>query len=124
MIEFFVEGKPVPQGSMKYIGNGRMIHNRQAELATWRALIAIKAKETGIWATDNLVKLDLTFHLKKPKTVKRDYPTVAPDLDKLCRSVFDALSNGIAYLDDQQVTELSARKIYSDTPGVLIKIFT
>ena len=122
MIEFFVEGTPVPQGSMKYIGNGRMIHSRQAELATWRALIAHKAKETGIWVTEEPVRLELVFHLRKPKTVKREFPTVAPDLDKLIRAVGDALHN-VAYLDDSQIIDISAKKVYSDTLGVQIKIF-
>jgi crossover junction endodeoxyribonuclease RusA len=122
MIEFFVEGKPIPQGSMKYIGKGRMIHSRQAELALWRALIAQKAKQVGIWATEEPVKLHLTFHLKKPKSVKREYPTVPPDVDKLIRAVLDSLTNFV-YLDDSQVISVFGEKIYSDTPGVKIKIF-
>ena len=55
----------------------------------------------------------------KPKTVKRIYPFVRPDLDKLCRAVLDALT-GIAYKDDQQVVSLFATKSYGERAGVFI----
>ena len=63
----------------------------------------------------------MTFRLKKPKTVKRDFPTVAPDLDKLVRGVLDSLT-ACAYLDDSQVIDIKAKKVYSDIPGVDIEI--
>ena len=68
---------------------------------------------------DGAVQLELTFVLAKPKTVKRIYPFVRPDLDKLCRAVLDALT-GIAYKDDQQVVTLNANKIYGKRAGVFI----
>jgi Holliday junction resolvase RusA-like endonuclease len=68
---------------------------------------------------DGAVQLDLTFVLVKPKTVKRIYPFVRPDLDKLCRAVLDALT-GIAYKDDQQVVTLNANKTYGERAGVFI----
>jgi Holliday junction resolvase RusA-like endonuclease len=43
-------------------------------------------------------------------------PIGKPDVDKLCRSVMDALT-GIAYKDDAQVTSLTAVKIYANTYG-------
>jgi crossover junction endodeoxyribonuclease RusA len=52
----------------------------------------------------------------------------APDLDKLCRAVLDALT-GVAWLDDKQVVALDARRILlgpdalaSDTEGVAITL--
>jgi Holliday junction resolvase RusA-like endonuclease len=53
--------------------------------------------------------------MPKPKTVKRLHPTVAPDLDKLIRAVLDSMT-AIAYLDDGQVTEINATKIYGVAP--------
>jgi len=44
METFFVKGKPVPQGSMKFIRPGVMIHSRAADLAVWRADIARTAQ--------------------------------------------------------------------------------
>ena len=123
MIQFFVEGTPIPQGSMKHIGNGRMIHSRATELATWRALIALAAKQAGCTPIDSPIIISMRFQLKRPKTVKRDHPTVPPDLDKLVRGVLDGLTN-TSYLDDSQVIDIKASKVYSETPGVEIEIST
>jgi len=122
VIKFSVDGtQPVPQGSMKHIGGGRMIHSRATELATWRALIANAAKAAGCKPIESPIILTMVFRLKRPKTVKRDHPTVAPDLDKLARGVGDALT-GTAYADDSQIIRIIASKEYSDTPGVDIEI--
>jgi Holliday junction resolvase RusA-like endonuclease len=52
------------------------------------------------------------------------FPTVAPDLDKLLRLVNDAITDaGCVWLDDAQVVEIRARKVYVTTqPGCSIRI--
>jgi crossover junction endodeoxyribonuclease RusA len=121
MIQFSVEGRPVPQGSMRYIGNGRMIHNKAKELAVWRATIAHKAQEAGCVPIDGPIAIKLRFRMQKPKSVKRDFPIVAPDLDKLIRAVLDGLTN-VAYNDDSQVIDIIAQKVYSEIPGVDVEV--
>ena len=110
MISFRVDGIPVPQGSMR-VFNGHVVHNKGAELAVWRSAIAIEARRAGCTPEQGAVKLDLLFVMPKPKTVKRTHPTVAPDLDKLIRAALDAMT-AIAYVDDGQVTEITAQKVY------------
>ena len=121
MIRFSVEGTPIQQGSMRHIGNGRMIHNKAAELATWRAMVALGARQAGCQPIDSPIVIFMRFRIKRPKTVKRDLPTVPPDLDKQIRSILDALT-GTAYIDDSQVVDIKASKVYSDNPGVDIEI--
>ena len=120
MIEFTVYGTPVPQGSMRVM-NGHVIHNKGSELAAWRSAIALSAKKVGARPEKNPVAIDLVFVQLKPKTVKRNEPSVAPDLDKLIRGVLDALT-AIAYVDDGQVTEIYARKVYGDTTGLRVQL--
>ena len=48
-------------------------------------------------------------------------PWVKPDLDKLIRAVLDGLT-GVAYVDDAQVTLISASKSYGSVEGVWITI--
>ena len=119
MDRFFVPGAPIPQGSLKFI-NGHAIHVRAADLATWRAMIYAKARET-VPMREGAVYVGLTFVMRKPKTVKRDLPFVRPDLDKLIRAVLDGLT-GAAYNDDEQVCVLAAEKVYGDQTGVFITI--
>lgn len=121
MISFFAEGRPVPQGSMKFIKPGVMIHARSAELASWRATIAYRAKEAGCHPIDSPICIKLRFQMPRPKTVKRTYPTVAPDVDKLIRAVLDGLT-GVAYVDDAQVVRIVAEKVYGSPIGVHIEV--
>ena len=121
MISFSCDGTPVPQGSMKVI-NGHILHSQGSALAVWRSTVALSARFAGAKPVEGGVGSEISFRVKRPKTVKRDYPTVAPDLDKYIRGVLDALT-GIAYQDDSQVIDIKAEKVYSDTPGADIKIF-
>ena len=120
MISFSVTGQPVPQGSIKVI-NGHVIHTRGSALAAWRSAVALEARKAGAFPTRAPINLNMTFVLVKPRTVKRNSPTVPPDLDKLIRGVLDALT-AIAYTDDSQVIEITAKKIYGELPGVTIDI--
>lgn len=66
---------------------------------------------------DGPVSMQLTFRLTAPKSVRREHPTVRPDLDKLVRAVLDALT-GLAYKDDSQVVSIQASKTYWVDPGL------
>jgi len=120
-MKFHVDGIPIQQGSMK-VFNGHVVHAKGTQLLLWRALIAMMARDAGVGKapSDKAIQLDLVFSMKKPKSVKRDMPTVAPDLDKLVRSVLDALT-GVAYEDDSQVVVVNASKVYGD-PGLDVQI--
>lgn len=120
MIEFSVEGTPVPQGSMKVI-HGRILHSQGSALINWRNQIGFAARQALTPKLQNAVTMDLVFFMPKPKTVKRTFPSVAPDLDKLIRAVLDALT-GIAYEDDGQVCSIHAHKIYGERAGILIRV--
>jgi len=117
---FFVKGKPVPQGSLKFI-KGHAIHVKGRELVLWRGTIAAMARSTNITKIQFGVDMYLLFIFNKPKTVKREYPFVRPDLDKLIRAVLDGLT-GVVYEDDQQVVRITAQKAYGEIEGVHIRI--
>jgi len=120
VINFFVDGLPVPQGSMKVI-NGRVIHNKGSELAAWRSAVALTARQNGARPIADPIKIEMRFYMPRPRTVKRPEPSVAPDLDKLIRAVLDGLT-AIAYIDDGQVTEIVAQKAYGERLGVEIRL--
>jgi crossover junction endodeoxyribonuclease RusA len=117
---FFVAGRPVPQGSLKFI-NGHAIHVRANDLAVWRATIANCARHAQVNKALEGVEINVIFHMARPKTVKRKEPFKRPDIDKLARAVLDALT-GVAYDDDEQVVKLTASKEYAETEGAWIKI--
>lgn len=120
MIEFRAYGQPVPQGSMKVI-NGHVLHSQGSALAVWRSLVALAAKQAGAQISDKPMAITMVFLMPRGKTVKRPYPTVPPDLDKLIRAVLDALT-GITWLDDAQVVSIHAHQIYGSSAGVEVRI--
>jgi Holliday junction resolvase RusA-like endonuclease len=106
---------------MKVI-NGHVIHSRGEALILWRTMIGLEARKVGAFPVPNPVEMTIDFRLPKPKTVKRDLPYVAPDLDKLIRAVLDALT-GVAYVDDGQVVSITSTKTYG-IPGVTISLIS
>lgn len=120
-ITFFVPGKPISKGRISYSRQGRGYYTNQDELGPWEHNIGYCAKMAKVPRLNGPVRVELEFRLLKPKSVKRDFPCVLPDLDKYIRAVFDALTK-IAYTDDGQVVWVQARKIYSDTQGVEITV--
>ncbi len=129
-LELIVEGSPVPQGSFRHIGNGRII-SANPKLNNWRQTIADQiAQQTHHRLVDARIRLELVFTLPRPKSVsikRRAVPTAKPDLDKLTRAVMDAISLERycqIIKDDSLVTDLHAVKRYDDInpPGVRICI--
>lgn len=122
-ITFEVFGIPTPQGS-KNVYRGRLVEAQSAKLKIWRQ--EVKDQATLIYSGELLegpLRLDVIFFMPRPKTVKRDKPTVPPDTDKLIRGVGDALT-GTIFRDDSQLVEIYAEKRYADErmPGAELKI--
>jgi Holliday junction resolvase RusA-like endonuclease len=82
----------------------------------------MEARKAGAFPVPNAIEIVMEFRYAKPKSVKRELPTVPPDLDKQIRSILDALT-GIAYHDDSQVISISASKSYGE-PGVSISLIS
>jgi len=131
MIEFAVWGTPVPQGSKRVFG-GNVVEVADARLRSWRQDVAAQASAAmhGHSPFSEPVEIRLTFHFSRPKghfgtgrnqdRLKPSAPIapgVKPDLDKLVRSVLDALT-GVVFRDDAQVVWLTARKCYALMPGL------
>jgi crossover junction endodeoxyribonuclease RusA len=120
---FTVFGIPQAQGSMRAFmagGKARMRHS-SSKIVPWRQEIAQTALALGVTPIEGAVGIDVVFSLPRPKSVsikKRPLPTTKPDLDKLVRAVLDALI-GIAYVDDAQVAQVAASKVYGEPKAVI-----
>jgi Holliday junction resolvase RusA-like endonuclease len=119
MISYWIDGEPAPQGSKTgFIKNGRVVMvEASKKVKPWREAVAaqtsIQLKNLYDFPLKKPVEIALVFHLPKPKTVKRIWPAVKPDLDKLIRSTFDGLTTGGLYTDDALVIAVSASKQYA-----------
>lgn len=137
-LRFVVVGDPVPQGSLRRAGRYALRYDNEARLKAWRETIAVEAAKAllaqggpiGVPYPTGSVSIALTFVVARPakhRTSKGDLrpdaplrPVTRPDLDKLIRSVLDALK-GVAYGDDGQVTTIQAQKVYGD-PRLVVNV--
>lgn len=128
ILSFSVKGIPIPKGSMKHIGNGRMIDQtktkpwmsaiRQAALEQWNSMKAVDLMLP--YEIEVPVAVFIEFYFPRPMAAKnRMYPhkRSVGDIDKLSRAVLDALqptktAPGVL-ADDSLVVDLSAHKRYS-----------
>jgi len=127
-LRFTAFGEPAPQGSKKYVGNGRFVEASK-KLKPWRAAVADAVFQTWVKEEQlqfvNPVVVFATFYIPRPKSVRRLLPAVAPDLDKLQRALGDALSVDAGVIaDDGLIVKWVTEKLYADdhAPGVVCLI--
>lgn len=140
ILTFDVHGVPAPKGSLKHVGNGRLVEQLKASgpwMTRVRAAALAAAHDTG-WVHDGAgVRVEVEFVIPRPKTVRRALPvTRRADLDKLCRAVLDAITTvpprptkgkpgkpGLI-TDDSAVVDLVASKRYpaGDAPFIGARI--
>ncbi len=127
-----VRETPGPQGSKRHVGNGVMIES-SAKVKPWREAIKWAVIEAGGARTIlGPIELDLYFTVRKPKSApkkRRTWPDRKPDLDKLCRSTFDALTSSGVIEDDARVVRCLSMKVFPgehihalDVPGAVIVV--
>lgn len=133
-MKFAVQGiEPAPQGSKRHVGNGRMVE-ASAKVKPWRFAVSQAALQTAQPLIDGPVSVLITFLFSRPKAHYNSkgqlkdaapfYKSNKPDLDKLCRSTLDGITN-VLIKDDSQVVTLIAAKQYAnegELPGALITI--
>ena len=136
---FTVLGKPAPQGSKRHIGKGVMVESSD-RVKPWR--LDVKHTALGLLPHDWYAILDkpmavtATFVFARPKNHFRTNGQLKPaapkhctsrvgDVDKLSRSILDALSEGVIFNDDAQVVSLIASRRYandSEQPCAIITV--
>lgn len=130
MIKFTVYGKPQPQGSTRGFVYNRFnprsnqmqaraaITSDNAKLKPWRQQVsqtAIAAAKGEIIPRGTPVSIWLMFYFDRPKSLSKNassLKTTKPDIDKLIRSVLDALT-GTVFEDDSQVAVCRMQKCFA-----------
>lgn len=121
-----VVGVPISQGSKsaRVVGKGRaaraqLYDDNAKQLHPWRKKITEAAQarmRLEGWATlDGPVDVRIDFWMPRPPSVKREWPCVRPDADKLARACLDSLTVAAVYRDDAQVVHLNVWQRYAIT---------
>lgn len=133
-VGFWAFGVPIPQGS-KRIGRNPatkrpiLLDDNDKVLKPWRDAVTYAARDgaRGVEKFDCPVRVDLTFymlrpagHYKKDGTLRASapkWPAVKPDIDKLERAVFDAITAAGVWADDSRAVVVVKSKQYADYPS-------
>ena len=134
LFDLFVEGTPKAQGSMRHVGNGRLIHGKG--MVVWRNHVQFMLEQwTGTWfggwePLDEPVEVHAKFYLQRPKKPRLDHAATSLDLDKLQRCVGDALEKSGVLKNDARIIRWRAEKHWTHDienadghePGVRLKV--
>ena len=134
LFDLFVEGAPKAQGSLKHVGNGRMIHSKG--MVAWRTHIEHTLEQWvgtyfGMWEPlDVPVEVGAKFYLQRPKKPRLEHAATGLDLDKLQRCVGDALERSGVLKNDARIVKWRAEKHWTHdieasdghTPGARLKV--
>jgi Holliday junction resolvase RusA-like endonuclease len=135
-IHLTIAGTPAPQGSKvafsrKGSSKVTMLEQTRKTLDPWRAAVTLQARRQYRRPAplDVPLSVGMTFVMARPKSVRRPYPSVTPDLSKLVRAVEDALTDAGVWRDDALVVRYhELAKVYYhpdmavDGTGVVISI--
>jgi crossover junction endodeoxyribonuclease RusA len=138
VIEFFVGGEPVPQGSTKsfYIKklnrvvttHGNKNTNKWRERIAHEAQAADELRPVSFFRDDRHIGYEVKarFRFTKPKSIAKKcrLNTKRPDLDKLIRAILDGITD-VLIPDDCLVVEITAGKCYAEEnqpPGLEISV--
>jgi crossover junction endodeoxyribonuclease RusA len=145
-VSFTVFGTPIAQGSKRLGRHGPhpvILDSNDKVLRPWReavkaAALAVTNGRT-VFARGTPVRMDVVFYLRRPaghygtgrnarqlKPSAPRYPTGTPDVDKLIRSLTDAITDSGAWWDDSQVVMYGPTgKRYADRcqPGAVVRLW-
>ena len=130
-VTFSVAGDPVPQPRVRVStvgGFGRAYVPKSHAVHAYRQAVALAAKAAGCEPHPQPVNVVIDFVFARPKShlrksgVRTDAPRLPrADLDNMAKAVLDSL-NGVAWVDDSQVSRLVIEKSYGSEGRTTVRI--
>jgi Holliday junction resolvase RusA-like endonuclease len=133
-IFFVVPGAPVGKGRPKFARRGNFVATYTPEkTANYENLVKVTAHSAmrGTPLIEGPVRLDLKLFVTPPASWSKKktalalggavLPTTKPDIDNVLKGICDAM-NGVVFMDDKQVCEVSVTKRYAATPEVAVHV--
>jgi Holliday junction resolvase RusA-like endonuclease len=126
---FEIPGEPQGKGRPRFNGKHAYTPQKTRDYESY-VKQCFMAKYGNVEPLKGNVKADIIAVYKIPKSTSKKNrelmlkgeirPTKKPDADNVAKGVLDSI-NGLAYIDDKQVVELSVRKWYGE-PQVIVEI--
>ncbi|NYB73871.1 RusA family crossover junction endodeoxyribonuclease [Sedimentibacter hydroxybenzoicus DSM 7310] len=132
-MKFTIPGEPKGKGRPKFSSKGKFVKAYTPETTVnyenWVKICFQEARQQML--TGQLhAELKCFYSIPKSFTKKKKKdasncilrPTKKPDIDNICKIIFDSL-NGLAYADDKDIVSCKVDKYYSDNPRVEVEIW-
>ena len=134
-MKFIVEGKPQGKARARTFYNkrmGKMQSITPEQTKSYEDLIRWSYKAAGgQYLGEKVLCVDISAYYQIPKSFSKKKredcltgairPTGRVDVDNIAKAVLDAL-NGVCYLDDRQVVDLTVSKWYAEKPHIKVSI--
>lgn len=131
-IVFEVPGEPRGKGRPRFSKTGHAYTDSGTRAYENKIIACYRQQLQGFrWPDSAFISIEVTAHYPIPKSASkaaiaamqagRVLPSRKPDVDNVLKIVLDAL-NGVAYKDDAKVVAVSAKKIYSLTPKLVVEM--
>lgn len=110
-----IPGTPVPKARPRTVIQGGRAHTyTPRKTRQWEETVrAVAMLHRPPAPYEGPLAVTMVFYLPKPKSSKRRWPSVKPDLDNLIKACSDAL-NGVIWRDDSQIVKQTCEKRYGD----------
>lgn len=71
---------------------------------------------------DCALRVEVIFHIPRPKSVKRKYPCTKPDMDNLEKPFYDSLES-VLFTNDSRIVDKRVLKQYSIEGRIELKVW-
>lgn len=108
-------------GKARITTDNKKLRPFRSELAQM-AIAELGDRPQPLFGKHEPVAVSVIFCFQRPPSAKkRKFPVVKPDLDKVTRGVYDALT-GIAFHDDAQIVQSNQDKRYATCDCVIVEV--
>lgn len=130
-MKFIIHATPKPKGRPRVTRSGHAFTPKATREYEQLIISEWEVQHGKTEPTKNPAAVRVMFYMPIPKATSNkarermaaglEVPAKKPDIDNLLKAVLDAL-NGKAYHDDNQIVEISAKKLYSNEPKTVVFI--
>jgi len=121
-----IPGEPRGKGRPRFTRSGHAYTDaatREYENHVAQCVAQAMRYEDGPFPLACPLVLNAVFYMPERKRPKFPVPAVRPDLDNLVKSLLDGMELARLFVSDALIVELNAWKLYSPTPGVLVRVW-
>lgn len=129
MIKLFIPIEPM--GAVRMTQRSKYLSAKAQRYLAYKSFLQWQAKQQakGVFFHNGTLEVTIWFTMPVPDSWSKknreaavgEYHIKKPDIDNLVKGVFDSL-NKIVWHDDNQVSKVSAIKIYGEYPGIEVTI--